>query len=411
MNRKTTTALAAASASLALVAGGGVASAAQLSGVVVDRNLHAHTFALADRHGKLREIHAQHIPALGRRASVVATLLRNGTFDAKRVKVGRAQVRTRLQGTVTFVSARHGVFAVSARGVSLLVHRRHLGAASDQGSTAGGQLPALGSTVTVNADVSGGEVDASQVADQGQSANGVDLEGTVLAVDTTARTLSISADDSENSAGAITVQVPAAFDLTLFQVGGRVELIASLNPDGTYTLEQSSSDGSVAQAQNRGHEQGDGNGDQHSSAAAVCAAQQADPNFASTHNGVAFDQYYATDPANTNDAFGHCVDATASGQGGAASPEAQCFAQRNDPNFAASHNGESFLQFYATDPTQLNPQDAFGHCLDVVHQSTEAGSGQPSDSSGAGSSDGSSSSGSDSSGGGTSGSGTSGSRD
>lgn len=362
------------------MAGTGVASAAQVSGVVVDRNAHAHTFVIADQQGRLREVHSRVTPALGRQVSVVMSVLHNGTWVAHRLRVGSSQHRARVRGTVTYVSARRGVFVVSARGVSLLVHgrTRHIRHAADLTNllvSSADQLPPVGSTVTVNTDVGGGEVDATQVSDQGQNVNGVDLEGTVLAIDTTARTLSVSADDSEQSTGSITVQVPASFDMSLFQVGGRVELIASLNPDGTYTLEQSSQDGSVAQAQNRGHDQGDGNGDQHSSAAALCQAQQADPTFAANHNGATFDQYYSPDPSNTNDAFGHCVDAMASGHGAGTGPEAQCFAQRNDPNFATAHNGESFLQFYSTDPTQLNPEDAFGHCVDVMHQSSEQNQG------------------------------------
>ena len=392
MNPKTKSALALASASVALMAGTGVASAAQISGVVVDRNARSHTFVLADRHGKLREVHSRVSPALGRSVTVLASKLRNGTWAASRVRVGRSVHVARIHGTVTYVSAGKGVFVVSARGVSLLIHRHHAWVdAKDVVSFAGslgGGLPPVGTTVTVTTDVNGDQVDATQVSDQGQNTNGVDLEGTVLAIDTTARTLSISADDSQQSAGSITVQVPASFDLSMFQVGGRVELIASLNPDGTYTLEQSSQDGSASQANNGGDQQGNGNGDQHSSAAALCLAQENDPNFASTHNGATFAQYYSIDPTETNDAFGHCVDAMAS-DNGATSAEAQCFAQRNDPSFPATHNGESFLQFYSTDPTQLNPGDAFGHCIDVMHQAAESQGGSSSSSGDGGSSSGS----------------------
>ncbi len=388
MNRRTSTAVAAASASLALMAMSGVASAAQMSGVVVERNAHAHTFVLADHQGKLHELHSRQTPAVGRRVTVSATQLRNGTWAVNRVHLGASNHRVRIRGTVTFVSARKGVFVVSARGVSLLVHRRthRIGHASDLTAfvaSPSDQLPSVGSTVTVTTDVGGSELDATQVSDQGQNANGVDLEGTVLAVDPTARTLTISADDSDQTAGSITVDVPASFDMTLFAVGGRVELIASLNPDGTYTLEQSSQDGSVAQAQNGSDQQGNGEGDQQSSAAALCQAQQADPNFAAAHNGATFDEYYSIDPANTNDAFGHCVDAMASDHGSTSSPEAQCFAQRNDPNFAATHSGESFLQYYSTDPTQQNPEDAFGHCVDLLHQSSDGQGGAQSGSGGA----------------------------
>lgn len=380
MNRRTSVAVAAASASLALMAAPGVASAASMSGTVVERNAHAHTFVLADHRGHLHELHSRQTPALGRTVTVAASMLRNGTWSVSHIRVGGARHRVEIRGTVSFVSSRKGIFVVSARGVSLLVHGRahRTGHASDLVAFAAslpGQLPSVGATVSVTTDVGGGEVDATQVTDQGQSATGVDLEGTVLALDTTARTLTISADDSDRSAGSITVAVPDSFDMSLFTVGGRVELIASLNPDGSYTLEQSSEDGSVSQAQNGSDQQGDGGGDHHSSAADLCAAQQADPNFAATHNGVSFDLYYAVDPSHTNDAFGRCVDAMASDHGASTSPEAQCFAQRNDPNFPAAHAGESFLQYYSTDPAQQNPQDAFGHCVDLAHQTGDSQGG------------------------------------
>ena len=380
MIRRTSIAFATASASLALMAAPGVASAAHISGTVVERDAHAHSFVLADHLGDMHELHSRQLPTLGRTVTVAATMLRNGTWAASHVRVGTARHHVRIRGTVTFVSSGAGSFVVSARGVSLLVHRRahRTGRGSHVVAFAAspdGQLPSVGSTVSLTTDLGGGEVDATQVSDQGQNANGVDLEGTVLAVDSAARTLTISADDSDQSAGSITVDVPASFDMSLFTVGGRVELIASLNPDDTYTLEQSSNDGNVSQAQNGRAQQGDGGGDHHSSAADLCAAQQTDPTFAATHSGVAFELYYALDPSNTNDAFGRCVDAMASDHGASTSPEAQCFAERNDPNFAPTHTGESFLQYYSTDPAQQNPQDAFGHCVDLAHQASDSPGG------------------------------------
>ena len=47
------------------------------------------------------------------------------------------------------------------------------------------------------------------------------------------------------------------------------------------------------------------------SAQATCTAQQADTNFASTHNGKAFDQFYGTGKKGNN-AFGNCVSTLAS---------------------------------------------------------------------------------------------------
>jgi hypothetical protein len=43
-----------------------------------------------------------------------------------------------------------------------------------------------------------GELEAQSVNQDGTQTSGIDLEGSVLAIDTTARTLSISADDSSH---------------------------------------------------------------------------------------------------------------------------------------------------------------------------------------------------------------------
>jgi hypothetical protein len=193
--------------------------------------------------------------------------------------------------------------------VSLLV-RKHR-ATSSLRAAADSQL-ADGEVVTVDGTLDGDSVDASEVQPSGQDTNGLDLEGTVQAIDTTARTLSISADDSEESGATLTVNVPAAFDISLFTTGESVELIVSPNGDGTYTLEQASDDNGARSADNPGDDQGDNDGDRHASAEQMCAAEQSDPNFASTHNGETFAQFYnAQDPSNVDDAFGNCINAKA----------------------------------------------------------------------------------------------------
>jgi hypothetical protein len=372
--QKRTTAISAATACAALLAFVGVASAATLKGVVVHKNSRAHSFVIADRQGHLSAIHVKRAPRTGRTVVVNAHRLRNGTWAASKIRVGHAAHRARIHGTVTFVNAVKRAFVVSARGVSLLVHRGHRGRAA-----AADALPPVGTVVTVDINVEdNGDVNATGVDEQGQDHNGIDLEGTVLAIDTAARTLSISSDDDEQSSSALTVHVPASFDLTKFHVGDSVELIVSLNPDGSYTLEQSSNDSSAEHAQNPSDEQGNGHGDQQPSAKELCRAEQNAPNFAATHNGASFAQYYADKPNEPGDAFGRCVDAKASGDGTHPSPAEQCLAERNDPNFAATHNGQTFVQFYSTssDPQEQHPNDAFGHCLDVKHAGSEHGGGK-----------------------------------
>ena len=149
-----------------------------------------------------------------------------------------------------------------------------------------------------------------------------------------------------------------------------------------------------------------------SSANVTCTAQQADPDFAATHGGKTFDQYYGKgkkdqnafancvsivakasrqaeqqgrmNPARTcralrarltvslfdmsygknkNDrnAFGKCVSATARLQAGnELSASATCGTQQSDPNFAVNHGGQTFDQHYGTNADRSN---AFGKCV------------------------------------------------
>ncbi len=365
---------AATGTAIALLSLAGSASAATLRGVTVQDNARAHTFVIADAHGRLSEIHARRAPRVGTRVVISARRLRNGTYALRRLEARGSARRARMRGTVTYVNRSRREFVVSARGVSLLVHRGAPVASRRLAPRLVGPapaLPAVGSVVALDASVSGGDISTQTVADQGTASTGVDLEGTVLSVDAAAGTISISADDAEQSSAALTVIVPPTLSIQQFQQGERVELIASLNPDGTYTLEQSSGDGSITQAQSQGDQQGNGEGDQQSSASVQCLAQQSDPGFPAAHNGETFTQYYSVGSSDPADAFGRCVDAAAGSTAGQPSAEQQCLAQQGDPGFPATHNGETFVQYYSTDPTQLNPEDSFGHCIDLLQQSSD----------------------------------------
>jgi hypothetical protein len=148
------------------------------------------------------------------------------------------------------------------------------------------------------------------------------------------------------------------------------------------------------------------------SAELTCTQQQADPDFPTTHDGKTFDQYYGTgkegrnsfgncvstvaktnrhveqqnrlNPArtcrglrtelgvslfnssygkNANDrnAFGKCVSSTAHLQAhNELSASATCAAKQSDDNFAATHDGKTFDQFYGTNADLSN---AFGMCV------------------------------------------------
>jgi hypothetical protein len=109
-------------------------------------------------------------------------------------------------------------------------------------------------------------------------------------------------------------------------------------------------------------------------AAAACKAEQADANFASTHGGKSFVQFYGTS-SNGNghgkgqgNAFGKCVSSKASAKSdseneGQLNAANQCKAQAADPGFAASHGGKSFSDFYGTN---ANKRNAFGKCVSTL---------------------------------------------
>jgi uncharacterized membrane protein YgcG len=219
------------------------ASATTLKGTVVHRNSHAHSFVVAMSQGRLAAVHARTSPRPGRVVSVSARRLRNGTYAARSVRVVGRSRHVRMRGTVTYSRGR--LFTLSSRGASILIKRRARAVAADD------TAPAAGTVVVVDANIGdNGDVEANDVNEQGQDNNGIDLEGRVLAVDTKARTLSISADDEDASGAALSVQVPAGVDMTGFTVGQQVELTVSRNPDGTFVLQQGSGDDNEQEADN-----------------------------------------------------------------------------------------------------------------------------------------------------------------
>ena len=238
-----------------LAAAGGVAAALALAapagaavrGTVVHRNHRAHSFVVANHHGKLFAIHANRLRRPGRVVSVRVRRLANGTFAARHVRVLGRRHHARLRGTVTW-AGRSGAYTVSAHGASILVHPRHRSAGA----------PAPGTRVETEVEIDDqGDVTEQDTQELGEDGNGVELEGTILAVDQGARTLTLSADDEDQSGQSITVDVPAGFDITAFSPGDEVELHATPNGDGTFTLTAASDDGNAEQADDQ---QGDDNG-------------------------------------------------------------------------------------------------------------------------------------------------------
>jgi hypothetical protein len=147
------------------------------------------------------------------------------------------------------------------------------------------------------------------------------------------------------------------------------------------------------------------------SANSLCQAEQADPTFSLTHGGKTFDEFYGTGPLKRNafgncvslkarnssaaarhglnpakscvalresmtpalfkqsfgtnashgNAFGKCASIVARAQSGDLVGSAQaCLTEANDANFALTHDGKSFQQYYGTNKDQ---SDAFGNCV------------------------------------------------
>jgi hypothetical protein len=109
-----------------------------------------------------------------------------------------------------------------------------------------------------------------------------------------------------------------------------------------------------------------------SSPSQLCKAERAAANFAATHGGKTFAQFYATNKKTSN-AFGRCValkakakattsttTQTATQTQSSTSASSTCAAERADANFAATHGGKTFAQFYGTN---ANDNNAFGQCV------------------------------------------------
>jgi hypothetical protein len=250
-------AIAAIAAAAALAGLAGVAEAKTVKGVVVHHNRNAHSFVVADRAGHLYAIHSSHAPGIGSTVVVTAKRLRDGTYRLQRERsAGRAGRRVRIRGVVSWVNLRTGEFTISAPGVSLLVVRSNRSAARAADAT-----PSVGTDVVATGTVDDqGELEVQSVQNVGQETDGVDLEGTVLAIDTAARTITVSADDNDQSGSSVIVSVPATFDLSRFTPGEEVELKVQPTGAGTATLLGSADDENAQTADAQSGDQGENPG-------------------------------------------------------------------------------------------------------------------------------------------------------
>jgi hypothetical protein len=120
----------------------------------------------------------------------------------------------------------------------------------------------VGDTALVNATLTDqGEIEADDVQTTGQDQT-FDVEGVVQAIDTAKRTITVSADDEDQSGQSLVVNLPAGSDPSQFTVGQEVELAVSRAADGTLTLATGSSDDEggddQGESQNSGDHQGSG---------------------------------------------------------------------------------------------------------------------------------------------------------
>ncbi|HLH66485.1 MAG TPA: hypothetical protein VKV27_12345 [Solirubrobacteraceae bacterium] len=248
----------------------GAAQAATVHGTVVHRNARAQSFVVADSAGHLYAIHARRRPRPGTIVTVSVRRLRNGTYAARALRVGayHRRARVRLRGVVSYIDRQNGTFTLSARGVSMVVAARgtsaivHGPASFRTAAIATDALPAVGSVVTATGSVDDqGDLTDASVQTTGMDTGAVDIEGTVLAVDTAASTITVSSSDDDQASGSIVVNVPPTLDISLFSVGQEVELTVAVQPDGSYLLTGSSSDQGQQGADDQGDQQGD-QGDQ-----------------------------------------------------------------------------------------------------------------------------------------------------
>jgi len=100
------------------------------------------------------------------------------------------------------------------------------------------------------------------------------------------------------------------------------------------------------------------------SARAACTAEQADPNFAASHDGKSFAEFYGKN-ANDHNAFGKCVSSKAKAelqqqQANTVNAAASCKAERG------SMGGPAFRAKYGKN---ANDRNAFGKCVSQLAKS------------------------------------------
>ena len=101
------------------------------------------------------------------------------------------------------------------------------------------------------------------------------------------------------------------------------------------------------------------------SARAACSAEQADANFAATHDGKSFGEYYGTGPNHRN-AFGRCVSSKAK----SASDEAQSNTMNAAKQCKQERHELGAADFRSKYGKNASDRNAFGKCVSQLAKAT-----------------------------------------
>jgi hypothetical protein len=263
---------------------------ADLAGTVVHVNPAAGSYTVVEEGGLMTAVHAASPPAPGARIEVPIRTLANGTLAEAGKRTGKGTVeQTTLSGIVTFADASttDPAYAISNRGVSLLVHVR------PDPAGAAPQLPALGAYASVAVEIEAPPASASAPVpdpapaapastcqpDPAQAAGPAiapaavlwqrtiqsggapftssAFEGIVAGVCPDSGQVLISADDTRESGTDLLFTLPPAIKATKTKIGESVLVNAAFAADGTLSLTGMASDELTKGADDRALTQGD----------------------------------------------------------------------------------------------------------------------------------------------------------
>jgi hypothetical protein len=200
------------------------AQAGTFGGVVVAKNAKRHAIVTASKGGVVRTVRTRGAKiglgkiGLGARVTVRAAKLPDGTFLASRIKKIGLGTRVRVRGGVVkrsgrtlYLSAGHSVFALGLRG------------------SAGSKLSA-GDRVSATTSFGRATLFCDDVTPIGHD-DQIELEGIYLSSGDGVLSLAV------HGRGLVKVTIPDGFELPDLTPGDEISLLATVEPDGTFTLD------------------------------------------------------------------------------------------------------------------------------------------------------------------------------